>query len=84
MAFTYQCSLGVGGLVSHGCIRLYPEDIKLLYSQVKVGTKLEIMYEPIKIGQRMAVYTLNPPDIYLRLPIISSMHGEAQAAAAYG
>ena len=60
---------GVGGLVSHGCIRLYPEDIKLLYSQVKVGTKLEIMYEPIKIGQRDGcIYIEAHPDIYLRLP----------------
>jgi L,D-transpeptidase ErfK/SrfK len=60
---------GVGGLVSHGCIRLYPEDIKLLYSQVKVGTKLEIMYEPVKIGQRDGcIYVEAHPDIYLRFP----------------
>jgi L,D-transpeptidase ErfK/SrfK len=60
---------GVGGLVSHGCIRLYPEDIKILYAQVKLGTKLEIMYEPIKIGQRDGcIYLEAHPDIYLRIP----------------
>jgi L,D-transpeptidase ErfK/SrfK len=60
---------GVGGLVSHGCIRLYPEDIKILYPQVKLGTKLEIMYEPIKIGQRDGcIYIEAHPDIYLRIP----------------
>jgi L,D-transpeptidase ErfK/SrfK len=60
---------GVGGLVSHGCIRLYPEDIKILYPQVKLGTKLEIMYEPVKIGQRDGcIYIEAHPDIYLRLP----------------
>ena len=60
---------GVGGLVSHGCIRLYPEDIKILYPQVKLGTKLELIYEPIKIGQRDGcIYIEAHPDIYLRLP----------------
>ena len=59
---------GVGGLVSHGCIRLYPEDIKILYPQVKLGTKLEIMYEPVKIGQRDGcIYIEAHPDIYLRI-----------------
>jgi L,D-transpeptidase ErfK/SrfK len=41
---------GVGRLVSHGCIRLYPEDIEELFNIVKVGTPVEIIYEPIKIG----------------------------------
>lgn len=60
---------GVGGLVSHGCIRMYPEDIKVLYPQVKIGTKLEIMYEPVKIGQRNGcIYVEAHPDIYLRIP----------------
>ena len=60
---------GVGGLVSHGCIRLYPEDIRLLYSQVRVGAKLEIIYEPIKLGQRNGhVFMEAHPDIYRRIP----------------
>lgn len=60
---------GVGGLVSHGCIRLYPEDIRLLYSQVRVGTKLEIIYEPIKLGQRNGhIFMEAHPDIYRRIP----------------
>jgi L,D-transpeptidase ErfK/SrfK len=41
---------GVGRLVSHGCIRLYPEDITELYKLVPVGTPVEIVYEPVKIG----------------------------------
>ncbi|MCX5894996.1 MAG: L,D-transpeptidase family protein [Proteobacteria bacterium] len=60
---------GVGGLVSHGCIRLYPEDIRTLYPQVKIGTKLEIIYEPIKFGQRDGhIYMEAHPDIYRRIP----------------
>jgi L,D-transpeptidase ErfK/SrfK len=60
---------GVGGLVSHGCIRLYPEDIRILYSQVRMGTKLEIIYEPVKLGQRSGhIYMEAHPDIYRRIP----------------
>ena len=40
----------VGRLVTHGCIRLYPEDIKKLYNIVKPGTIVTIIYEPVKIG----------------------------------
>ncbi|MBP8830614.1 MAG: L,D-transpeptidase family protein [Desulfobacter sp.] len=40
----------VGRLVTHGCIRLYPEDIRELYSAVSLGTQVRIIYEPIKIG----------------------------------
>jgi len=40
----------VGRLVTHGCIRLYPEDIRELYSAVSLGTQVWMIYEPIKIG----------------------------------
>ena len=40
----------VGRLVTHGCIRLYPEDIAELYSMAKSGTRVEIIYEPVKFG----------------------------------
>jgi len=41
---------GIGRRVSHGCIRLYPEDIGELYAMVPVGTTVRVIYEPIKIG----------------------------------
>jgi L,D-transpeptidase ErfK/SrfK len=41
---------GVGMRVSHGCIRLYPEDIKSLFPRVPVGTPVRIIDEPYKIG----------------------------------
>jgi len=41
---------GVGMRVSHGCIRLYPEDIKALFPQVKVGTPVRIINQPYKAG----------------------------------
>jgi L,D-transpeptidase ErfK/SrfK len=60
---------GVGRLVSHGCIRCYPEHIKILYPQVSIGTKLEIIYEPIKLGQRDGqIFVECHPDVYRKLP----------------
>lgn len=56
---------GVGRLVSHGCIRLYPEDIEELFGLVKVGTEVEIIYEPVKIGFKEGkVFVEVHPDIY--------------------
>ncbi|HTR45109.1 MAG TPA: L,D-transpeptidase family protein [Thermodesulfovibrionales bacterium] len=43
---------GVGRRVSHGCIRLYPEDIPRLYGLVSVGAKVTIVRQPVKIGVR--------------------------------
>ena len=41
---------GVGKRSSHGCIRLYPEDIKLLFNEVKVGTPVKVIDVPFKLG----------------------------------
>jgi L,D-transpeptidase ErfK/SrfK len=41
---------GVGMRVSHGCIRLYPEDIEEFYLQVPIGTKVRIINQPYKVG----------------------------------
>jgi L,D-transpeptidase ErfK/SrfK len=43
---------GVGMRVSHGCIRLYPEDIIKLFQQIPVGTKVRIINQPYKVGWR--------------------------------
>lgn len=42
----------VGRKASHGCLRLYPEDIPQLYGRVKVGTRVAIVREPVKLGVR--------------------------------
>jgi L,D-transpeptidase ErfK/SrfK len=56
---------GIGRLVSHGCIRLYPEDIEVLFSEVEVGTPVEIIYEPIKIGFKEGrIFIEVHPDLY--------------------
>ena len=43
---------GVGMKVSHGCVRLYPEDIERLLPLVPIGTPGEFIYQPVKIGMR--------------------------------
>ena len=41
---------GVGMRVSHGCVRMYPEDIESLFAKVPVGTQVEIINQPVKLG----------------------------------
>jgi L,D-transpeptidase ErfK/SrfK len=36
-------------LVTHGCVRLHPEDIDNLFRQVEIGTSVRIIYEPVLI-----------------------------------
>lgn len=59
---------GVGRLVSHGCIRLYPEHIEALFHQVKIGTPVEIVYEPIKWGRKQnRIFVEIHPDVYRKI-----------------
>ena len=41
---------GVGKRSSHGCIRLYPEDMETLYTRVKTGTPVTIIDAPYLLG----------------------------------
>ena len=41
---------GVGMQVTHGCIRLYPEDIAELYGLVPVNTRVNLVNQPSKVG----------------------------------
>jgi L,D-transpeptidase ErfK/SrfK len=43
---------GVGMRVSHGCIRLYPEDIEALFERVPRGTPVYIVDQPVLAGWR--------------------------------
>ncbi|MDJ0905508.1 MAG: L,D-transpeptidase family protein [Woeseiaceae bacterium] len=46
---------GVGMRVSHGCVRLYPENIEYLYELVEIGEGVTIINEPFLFGQRDGV-----------------------------
>jgi L,D-transpeptidase ErfK/SrfK len=43
---------GVGMRVSHGCVRLYPENIESLYELVDIGQAVTIVNEPYQFGHR--------------------------------
>ena len=60
---------GVGMQVSHGCVRLYPEDIERLFPMVPVGTPGEFVYQPVKVGVREGhVFVEVHKDIYNMTP----------------
>ena len=42
--------LAVGMAVTHGCMRMYPEDVEALFPLVPVGTKVYIVNEPVKVA----------------------------------
>lgn len=42
---------GVGMRVSHGCVRLYPENIEYLYDLVEIGESVQIVNEPYLLGE---------------------------------
>ncbi len=43
---------GIGMRVTHGCIRMYPEDIEELFSIVPVNTPVRLIDQPVKAGWR--------------------------------
>ncbi|MBF0261141.1 MAG: L,D-transpeptidase family protein [Magnetococcales bacterium] len=62
--------LGVGRRVSHGCIRLYPEDIIEFFPNVNAGDSVAIVNEPAKAGWRDG-------ELYLEIhPILADLKHE--------
>ena len=64
---------GIGLKVSHGCIRLYPEDIAALFELVPVGTPVDIISQPYKIGWEGNTLYIesHPPDANGDAPVRS-------------
>ena len=59
----------VGRLVTHGCIRMYPEDIARFFDIVRVGVPGEFVYQPVKIGVLYRkIYVEVHEDIYNLVP----------------
>jgi len=59
----------VGRMTTHGCIRLYPEDISELFRQVHAGTVGQLIYEPIKFGESNGqIFVEVHDDLYRRIP----------------
>jgi len=62
---------------SHGCIRMLPEHIEKLFPMVAVGTRGEIIYEPVKLAQTSEgrVFLEVHRDIYRKM---QSLPGEVK------
>ncbi len=41
---------GVGMRVTHGCVRMFPEDIEYLFDFIAIDTPVRIINQPIKLG----------------------------------
>jgi L,D-transpeptidase ErfK/SrfK len=70
---------GVGMRASHGCIRMYPEDIALIFHDVPVGT-------PVTVVNQAAVYGWQGDTLYLQtfpeLEDYADKHAARKTAAA--
>jgi L,D-transpeptidase ErfK/SrfK len=42
--------MAVGMAITHGCIRMYPEDVAALFPLVPVGTKVWLINNPVKVA----------------------------------
>lgn len=53
---------GVGKRSSHGCLRMYPEDVEKLFYLVKEGTRVTVIDQPYAVGWRgeKLYITINP------------------------
>jgi L,D-transpeptidase ErfK/SrfK len=57
--------LGIYRLGTHGCIRLHPDDVRELFDGVSLGTRGEIIYQPVlmrQFGDRVLLEV--HPDLY--------------------
>tara|TARA_R110002110_G_scaffold65206_4_gene179990 strand:+ start:73341 stop:74432 length:1092 start_codon:yes stop_codon:yes gene_type:complete len=61
---------GVGLRSSHGCIRMLPEDIRKVFDMVPMGTPVNIVHQPNKVG-----YLGKQVFVESHVPISSSMYG---------
>ena len=55
---------GIGMRVTHGCVRLYPEDIAALFEQVPVGTAVNIINQPYKAGWQGSTFYVEAHPIF--------------------
>jgi L,D-transpeptidase ErfK/SrfK len=59
----------IGREATHGCIRLYNDEIARLYARTREGTRVALVYQPVKLGRRGArLYVEAHPDLYGRAP----------------
>jgi len=65
---------GVGMRASHGCIRLYPEDIATLFPQLPIGTRVTVVNQPL-------LYKMQDGQLYVQSFPPHEEHPESKLAA---
>jgi L,D-transpeptidase ErfK/SrfK len=71
------------GAVTHGCMRLHPDDIAWLFPRVQIGMTVQTVYEPILLADIGGQIFLEVhPDVYRRVPI--SLNAVRALAASRG
>lgn len=77
---------GLGMQVSHGCIRMYPEDIEQLFPNVAVSTPVQIVNQPFKVGWKgndlyLEVHTDDKQEAKLPTEVIPASIANAQGVS---
>ena len=84
--------VAVGMAVTHGCIRMYPEDIAALFPLVPVNTKVRLVNEPVKaawVAGQLLIEVHPPvdaegqsvePDVNILEPLLDQVLGSDVAA----
>jgi L,D-transpeptidase ErfK/SrfK len=84
--------VAVGMAVTHGCIRMYPEDIAALFPLVPVNTKVRLINEPVKaawVAGQLLIEVHPPvdaqgqsvePDVNVLEPLLDQVLGSDVAA----
>ncbi len=77
---------GVGMRVTHGCLRMYPEDIEYLYNTVELHTSVHLVNQPIKLTRHHGSWFIeahpsldeSAPDLtrWLREVVVSVTHSD--------
>lgn len=74
---------GVGMRVTHGCVRMYPEDIENLFERLPVGTSVRIVNQPVKAGWFAGVlYLESHPPLQEDLGRVHPLASAVEAVAA--
>jgi L,D-transpeptidase ErfK/SrfK len=59
----------IGREATHGCLRLYNDQVERLFLRTPEGTPLRLVYQPVKLGRRGdRLYVEAHPDRYNRAP----------------
>ena len=54
---------GIGMRVTHGCIRMYPKDVKTVFDTAPIGTLVRVVNQPFKVGvsENKVYLEVHPP-----------------------